>query len=161
QTFTASTVSPVSDQPTVKAGPGTVAGQQSVWLTYLVSTGLVARGATSTGLGNLSAFGSALSIPGGSSGNFGDVAIGPGGKVAVAYQTPSGGVGPSTIQVAINSSGNNAGSFILAGGTVATTVGGFRAIPAQPSRTVDSELGLAYDISSGPHRGRLYLIYTD
>jgi hypothetical protein len=40
-------------------------------------------------------------------------------------------------------------------------VGGFRLIPAQPSRSVDAELGLAYDISNGPHRGRLHLVYTD
>jgi hypothetical protein len=26
---------------------------------------------------------------------------------------------------------------------------------------VDAELGLAYDISTGPHRGRLHLVYTD
>src|SRR5258706_4781514 len=163
QTFPSSlaTISGSLDQPTIKAGPGTLAGQQAVWITYLSGSSLVARGAAVTGLGSVGAFGSALAIPGSSTGNFGDVAIGPNGRVAVTYQTPSGGRGPSTIQVAVNSSGSTAGSFTLAAGAVPTAVGGFRSIPAQPSRTVDAEVGLAYDNSSGPHRGRLYMVYTD
>src|ERR1019366_1707672 len=65
------------------------------------------------------------------------------------------------IKVAVNSSGSTAGSFSRAAGTVATAVGGFRSIPAQPSRSVDAELGLACDTPTGPPRGRLYLVYTD
>jgi hypothetical protein len=149
------------DQPTIKAGPGIVAGQQAVWLLYFNKTGLVARGAAVTGFDAIDAFGAELAIPGSGSGNFGDVAIGPDGQVAVAYQTPSGTAGPSTIQFAVNPTGSTSGSFLLATGTVPTQVGGFRVIPAQPNRTVDAELGLAYDNSSGPHRGRLHLVYTD
>ncbi len=149
------------DQPTIKAGPGTAAGQQAVWVTFVAGNSIEARGAAVTNLGSFGPFGSALTIPGSSAGNFGDLAIGPTGQVAVAYQTPSGNAGPSTIQLALNASGSRAGSFALAAGTVATQVGGFRAIPAQPSRTVDAELGLAYDLSAGPHRGRLHLVYTD
>jgi len=149
------------DQPTIKAGPGTVAGQQAVWVTYLNRTALVARGAAVNGFNSFGGFGSELTIPGSGSGNFGDVAIGPNGQVMVAFQTPSGGVGPSTITLAVNATGSTSGSFTLATGTVVTQVGGFRAIPAQPSRTVDAEVGLAYDISNGPHRGRLHMVYTD
>jgi hypothetical protein len=156
-TITSSTL----DQPTIKAGPGTNASLQAVWITYFTSGGLVARGARVTGAGAVGAFGAALSIPSSSSGNFGDLAIGPAGRVAVAYQTPASDAGPSTIKVAVNSTGNTVGSFTLAAGTVATTVGGFRLIPAQPNRSVDAELGLAYDNTAGPHRGRLYLVYTD
>src|SRR5207248_3081226 len=29
------------------------------------------------------------------------------------------------------------------------------------SRTVDAEVGLAYDNTGGPHNGRLYMVYTD
>ena len=163
QTFSTSllTINGSLDQPTIKAGPGTVIGQQAVWITYLNGSSLVARGAPVMGFNSIGAFGAELTIPGSSSGNFGDITIGTNGKVAVGYQSPSGGVGPSTIYVTINSSGNPAGSFVMAAGTVTTQVGGFRAIPAQPSRSVDSELGLAYDISSGLHRGRLHLVYTD
>jgi hypothetical protein len=43
-----------------------------------------------------------------------------------------------------------------------TLVGGFDFIPAQPSRSVDTESGLAYDTNpASPHFGRLYLIYTE
>ena len=149
------------DQPTVKAGPGTVAGHQAVWVYYFNKTGLVARGAAVTGFNAIGAFGVEIAIPGSSTGNFGDVAIGPNGQVIVAYQTPAGTVGPSTIQFALNSTGSTSGSFLLSGGTVPTQVGGFRLIPAQPNRSVDAELGLAYDNSNGPHRGRLHLVYTD
>jgi len=154
-------ISGSTDQPTIKAGPGTNAAQQAVWIMHLATSSLVARGAPVTGFNSFGAFGSALTIPGSGSANFGDIAIGPNGQVAVAYQTPAGGVGPSTIQMAVNASGSTAGSFILATGSFTTQVGGFRAIPAQPSRTVDAELGLAYDNSHGPHRGRLHIVYTD
>jgi hypothetical protein len=150
------------DQPTIKTGPGTKKRRnQAVWITYYANTTLVARGATITGRGAIGALGAALAIPGSSTGNFGDIAIGPDGRVAVAFQTPDSGVGPSIIRVAVNSTGNNAGSFVLAAGSVATTVGGFRPIPAQPSRTVDAEIGLAYDNTEGPHCGRLYMVYSD
>src|SRR5207249_775456 len=85
------------DQPTIKAGAGTFAAQQAAWLFYLSGSALVARGMTSTGLGTISAVGSALSIPSSSGGNFGDITIGPGGKVAVAFQIPSGGAGTSSL----------------------------------------------------------------
>jgi hypothetical protein len=149
------------DQPTIKAGPGIVAGQQAVWVEYLNKNTLVARGAAVTNFNSFGAFGAELAIPGSGSGNFGDVAIGPNGQVAVAFQTPDQGVGPSTIVIAVNTNGSLAGSFSKTNVVTTTQVGGFRSIPAQPSRTVDAELGLAYDISSGPHRGRLHLVYTD
>ena len=163
QTFSQSmlAISGSTDQPTVKAGAGPVTGQQAVWITHLASGGLVARGAAVTGLGAAGAFGAAQTIPGAGTGNFGDIAIGPGGRVAVAYQTPSSGSGPATLRVAVNVTGNTAGSFALSAGAVPTNVGGFLSIPAQPSRTVDAEVGLAYDNSNGPHRGRLYMVYTD
>jgi hypothetical protein len=163
QTFPTSllTITTTLDQPTIKAGPGTNANNAAVWIFHYGDTDMVARGAAVTAPGAFGAFGTAHSIPGSASGNFGDIAIGPTGQVAVAYQTPSGSVGPSTIQFALNSSGSTAGSFALSAATVNTMVGGFRLIPAQPNRSVDAELGLAYDISTGLHRGRLYLVYTD
>ena len=32
---------------------------------------------------------------------------------------------------------------------------------AQPARTIDAEVGLAYDRSGGSNEGRLYMVYTD
>ena len=152
--------SPLLDQPTIKAGPGISAGQQAVWVFYLNSP-MVARGAAVTGLGAFGAFGSELAIPDSDNGNFGDIAIGPNGQVVVAFQTPADGTEPCSIEFALNSSGSTSGSFTLSPTTISINVGGFRSIPAQPTRTVDAEVGLAYDISNGPHRGRLYLVYTD
>jgi hypothetical protein len=159
--FTAQTLSVTGlDQPTIKAGPSPTAGAQAVWLTSRGGGNVTARGATVTGPGGGLTFGSAITIPVSANGNFGDVAIGPGGKVAVAFETPSGGVGPANLQVVVNASGSTSGTFTSTG-FVATNVGGFRAIPAQPSRTVDAEVGLAYDTTGGPHTGRLYMVYTD
>jgi hypothetical protein len=45
--------------------------------------------------------------------------------------------------------------------TTTTQVGSFAPVPAQPQRDIDSEAGLAWDCSGGPHNGRLYLLYTD
>ncbi len=42
-----------------------------------------------------------------------------------------------------------------------TNVGGFDYIPPQERRSVDAEADLEFDTSAGPHRGRLYLAYTD
>src|SRR5262249_11341855 len=120
QTFGSSllTISGSLDQPTIDAGPGVVTGQASAWITYLSGSSLVARGASAAGFGAFGAFGAALSIPSSSGGNFGDIAIGPGGRVAVTFQNPSGGSGPSTIFVATNLSGSTSGSFTLAATTI-------------------------------------------
>jgi hypothetical protein len=40
-------------------------------------------------------------------------------------------------------------------------LGGFSYIPAQPNWGIDPEAGLASDTSTGLHRGRLYMVYTD
>jgi hypothetical protein len=46
--------------------------------------------------------------------------------------------------------------------TVAQThVGNFDLIPAQPTRGIDAEAGLAFDRSNDAFRGRVYLVYTD
>ena len=42
-----------------------------------------------------------------------------------------------------------------------TNVGDFDTIPAEPHRTIDAEVGLAYDRSGGPYTGRVYMVYTD
>src|SRR6185295_6526286 len=43
-----------------------------------------------------------------------------------------------------------------------TLVGGFDFIPAQNTRSIDSETGLVFDANpASPHFGRLYLMYTD
>lgn len=142
------------DQPTV------VAGANSVWITWRDdSGGIAARGRSVTGALTFGAWGAEQDIS--TTGNFGDIAIGPQGQVMVVYQTPTGNEGPSTIIVHTDADGLGAGAF-AAGVTVATTnVGGFDFLPAQPGRSVDSETGLAWDRSGGARDGRVYLVYTD
>ncbi len=157
QTFTQLTrfVSPI-DQPTITTGPN------SVWVVYSHSGVPTVSRATVTGKGVnfVSAFSSpmGLSKPAGISGNFGDIAVGPDGQVAVAYQNATSNFGPDNIYLNVSTDGSTFGSYSLA---TSTNVGAFDRIPVQPTRSVDAEVSLGYDRSSGPHRGRLYMAYTD
>ena len=144
------------DQPTITTGPG------SVWVVYNHSgVPTVSHAAVmGKGVAYVSPFSSpmGLSEPGGISGNFGDIAVGPDGQVAVAYQNAGSGSGPDKIYLNVSTNGSTFGSYVLA---TNTNVGAFNKLPAQSSRSVDAEVGLGFDRSSGPHRGRLYMVYTD
>jgi hypothetical protein len=150
-----------ADQPTVVAGPGSAGAMASVWLTYRGNGGVQVHGAAINGVGaaNVGAFTAAVAVA--TAGNFGDIAIGPAGQVAVTYQNPAGGQGASTLFVHTDPDGLGPMPFGAAVTATTTNVGGFDAIPPQPERTVDAEAGLAYDLSNGPRAGRLYLVYTD
>jgi hypothetical protein len=141
------------DQPTVAVGAN------SVWVTWNRSGTIFARGAAVTGLGagNVGAFNAAQAATNSAavSGQFGDIAIGPTGQVTVSYQ--------SNTQIFVNTDadGLGAGGF---GAQVTVTnmnVAKFDFIPAQSSRSIDSEEGLVYDRSGGPRNGWLYMVYTD
>lgn len=141
------------DQPTV------VAAESSVWVTWRDdSGGIAARGRSVTGAGTFGAWGAEQDIS--TTGNFGDVAIGPAGEVMVTYQTPSGGQGPSNIMVHTDADGLGPGGFGAGVTATTTNVGGFDFLPAQPQRSVDAEPGLAWDRTGGTNDGRVYLVYT-
>jgi hypothetical protein len=91
--------------------------------------------------------------------NFGDIAVGPNGEVVVAYG-PNAGAGGN---IYINAKPDGLGPlpFSQPVTVVPVNIGGFTSIPAQPNWGIDSEPGLAWDRSTGPHRGRVYLVYTD
>lgn len=148
------------DQPSVVTGPSAVTGQASVWINYTTSSGnQVARGASVTGLGAIGAF-SAAEVAA-TAGDYGDIVVGPAGKVFTVYQDPNGGIGPDTIFGNLDADGTGAGGFGPQITTTSTQVGSYASLPAQPRRDVDSEAGLAWDCSGGPFNGRLYLVYTD
>ncbi len=144
----------VGDQPTISTGAGTV------WVNYSDSGVITAAGAKVTGLGTVGTFGTPQSVPG-SSGNFGDIAIGPNGQVLVCWQEGANGEGPETIFASLDANGLAAGGFSAPITVTGTNVGGFDTIPPQNSRSVDAEANLAWDTSGGAHNGRLYMSYTN
>ena len=152
-----------SDQPTIAVGPGNAPNTQSVWVVYNRSNVQHARGALVTGLGALGTFSTEQDAPDSGNaigGNFGDITIGPGGQVAIAYQDAGSGQGPDAMYTNVDPDGLGPMGFGPRVTVSATNVGGFDFIPAQNRRSIDSEVGIAWDRSGGPHTGRLYAMYT-
>jgi hypothetical protein len=149
-----------ADQPSIAVGAN------SVWVSFTNPAGqIVAAGAPVTGFNSVGAFSPLQAAPGTSNattpGDFGDIAIGLSGQVAVVYQNNRSGAGPDTIRFNLDADGLSAGGFGAQGSVTGTNVGGFRPVPPQPNRTIDAEANLAWDISGGPHSGRLYAVYVD
>jgi len=140
--------------------PSVVAAEGQVWVTFTAST-IVSQGATVAGLGQVGAF-SPQEAPssGHKTGDYGDIAIGPDGQVLIAYQDPTGGEGPATVYQALDPDGVGPQPMGPATTVLVSNVGGFDYIPAQSGRSVDIEVKLEYDRTSGPHHGRVYLVWT-
>jgi hypothetical protein len=149
----------IGDQPTVTVGPGSAGFPGSVWVTYWSQGGIWASSAGVTGTGGVGAFTSQPLPSQPASVNFGDIAVGPGGEAIVTYGPNSGSSG--TVYVNTDPDGLGASPFGAFVAVAAVNIGGFTGIPAQPNWGVDPEAGLAFDRSHGPHRGRVYLMYTD
>jgi hypothetical protein len=157
-----------ADQPTISVGHGSVwvgfqqglsAGTAPRGPITLKTAGALMYGAAVTGLGQVGKFGAAIPLVGPPGQNVADVAVGPAGQVLVAYQ--SAGTSNSSIFLKRDPGGlrqHNFGPAILIG---TTNVGDALAIPAQPRRTIDAEIGLAYDTSGDAYAGRVYMAYTD
>jgi hypothetical protein len=143
-----------TDQETIVTGEG------SVWLVVNGGGPIVATGARVTGLGEVGAFGPARIVPGTNNCTYGDVAIGPGGKVMNVCTTGESGQGGGKLWVSVDPDGLGPAPFGASTFVTDTHVGGFDFIPPQPDRSVDAEPGLAWDRTSGPHAGRVYLVYT-
>ena len=138
------------DQPTVTAGP------DSVWLTFKRGNAVAAVGAAVTALGSTLNFGTPVNLRGSGRGNFGDVAVGPQGQVAVTYQ--------QGLKLAVHVDPDGLGPAPFGRRVIATTmkVSGFDRIAAQRERGIDAEGDLLYaPAATGVGAGRLYLLYTD
>ncbi len=171
QTFTlAGTFTGGVDQPSIAAGWGGPYAAGSVWVSWNLSGTMRAAGAPVHGLGSVGAFGVTQTA---SAGSFGGTAVGPNGQVTLTYQNPYTGIGPSTVIAITDPDGLGPAGFGAPVSVSGTNVGGFAPIPAQPSRTIDSEANVVYDYygvdpnapadtyPSSPYVGRLYLVYTD
>jgi hypothetical protein len=148
-----------TDQPSLATGPG------GTWFVYkMFSQGgqlLQVRGLPVSGLGQFGPLSAPQSVPGSKYGSFGDIAVGQNGQVLTTYQDNIPTQGPSTIWMNLDPDGFGPAGFGSARVATVTNVGGFDFIPPQARRSVDAEAGLAYDRTRGPHRGRVYLVYTD
>ena len=151
------------DQPTVIAGHG------SVWVAFQQDPqsaapgaargqGAVVYGAKVFGAGSVGPFNSAQGISR-TEANVGDIAVGPAGQVAVVYQPDVAG-SATTLLTRTDLDGLGHAKFGGVNSQVTDAIGPFYPIPAQSNRTIDAEAGLAYDMSSGPFAGRLYMVYT-
>jgi BNR/Asp-box repeat protein len=142
------------DQPTITAA------QNAVWVVFNAGGPLVATGAPVTGLGRLGGFGPVEVIHGTNNCTYGDIAIGPSGQVMQACNLTESGQGGGKIFVNVDPDGLGPAGFGDRVFVTETHVGGFDFIPAQPDRSVDAEVGLAWDRTGGPHSGRVSLVYT-
>jgi hypothetical protein len=148
----------LGDQPTVTVGPGSAGFPGSIWVTYWTMGGIAVSGAGVSGLGVVAPFTSMQPIQPAAV-NFGDIAVGPDGEVMVTYGPIFGNGG--TIYTNVKPDGLGPGTFSTFTIAVPVNIGGFAQIPAQPNLGIDPEAGLAWDRTQGPHRGRVYLVYTD
>ncbi|HEY2589911.1 MAG TPA: sialidase family protein [Tepidisphaeraceae bacterium] len=141
------------DQPTVVTGTG------SVWLDFDRGNGVSVTGAPVVSLGSVGSFQPLQQVPGSANGQFGDIAVGPSGQVMVTWQSDTS-AHHSQMKVNVDPTGlgGKFGKAVLVG---ATNVPKFDYIPAQNTRGIDAETGLAFDTSGGPFTGRAYLVYTD
>jgi len=142
------------DQPTI------IAAQNEVWVVFNAGGPMVATGAAVTGAGKVGAFVPVEVVPGSNNCTYGDVAIGPGGQVMQACNLTESGQGGGKIFVNVDPDGLGPAGFGDRIFVTATHVGGFDFIPAQPDRSVDAEVGLAWDRTSGRHAARVSMVYT-
>jgi hypothetical protein len=142
------------DQPTITAAAG------EVWVVFNAGGPMAATGARVAGLGRVGGFIPVEVVPGTSNCTYGDVAIGPSGQVMQACSLTESGQGGGKVFVNVDRDGLGPAGFGDRVFVTQTHVGGFDFIPAQPDRSVDAEAGLAWDRTTGPHAGRVYLVYT-
>jgi hypothetical protein len=142
------------DQPTI------IAAENEVWVVFNAGGPMVATGAPVTGLGQVGGFNSVEVAPGTNNCTYGDISIGPSGQVMQACNLTESGQGGGKIFVNLDPDGLGPAGFGDRVFVTQTHVGGFDFIPPQPDRSVDAEVGLAWDRTGGPHTGRIVMVYT-
>src|SRR5207237_787028 len=83
------------------------------------------------------------------------IAVGPSGQILVSIN------GESQIFTSLDPDGLGPAGFGAPQHVAAVNIVGKPPIPAQPHQGIDAVATLAYDRSSGPHRGRAYMVYND
>jgi BNR/Asp-box repeat protein len=142
------------DQPTITAA------KNEVWVVFNAGGPMYATGAAVTGLGQVGTFSAGEVVPGTNNCTYGDVSIGPSGQVMQVCALTESGQGGGKLFASVDPDGLGPLGFGDRVFVAATHVGGFDFIPPQPDRSIDSEPGLAWDRTGGPHNGRVYVVYT-
>jgi hypothetical protein len=141
--------------------PSVATGHNSVWVSFSSGNAyhIGATGARVKGLGQVGKFTRVKLAPGGTDGDFGDVAVGPAGQVMVTYQVTTG-IGPDHIYTNVDTHpfAQGFGPRVTASGT---NVGGNHHVPAQDLRHIDAEANLAWYQGPGKYHGRVYLVYVN
>jgi PEP-CTERM motif len=170
-----------NDQPTVVTGPGPTKTSSSVWLSWrnssnqIVASGAMISGAGAANVGNFTKPVAMLDPSGNAftTGiNYGDIAVGPGGSVAVTYQNNLASKNTTNSNVYVNASTaidyvKQSASFGNAVIATSNGLGGSYSLSAVLNKDstnndqgADAEAGLAWDHSGGASNGNLYLVYT-
>jgi len=142
------------DQPTITAG------EDEAWVIFNAGGPMVATGARVMGLGQVGSFAPVEVVSGTNNCTYGDVAIGPSGQVMNVCTLTETGQGGGKLLVSVDPDRLGPAPFGKRVSVTDTHIGGFDFIPPQPDRSVDAEPGLAWDRTGGPHKGRVYLVYT-
>jgi len=142
------------DQPTITAG------EDEAWVIFNAGGPMVATGARVMGLGQVGSFAPVEVVSGTNNCTYGDVAIGPSGQVMNVCTLTESGQGGGKLLVSVDPDRLGPAPFGKRVSVTDTHIGGFDFIPPQPDRSVDAEPGLAWDRTGGPHKGRVYLVYT-
>jgi Ca2+-binding RTX toxin-like protein len=151
-----------NDKPWVATGPDAAnPANEAVIVTYQENgTTMVVQGASVTGVGAVSAFTPAVTFSGLT--NYAVPAVGPNGEVVITWQNPPGGQGPGNLLFDRDLNGLVGGLTFGADTLISTSnFGGFDFIPATPDRSSFASPYLAYDLSNGVFRGRLYAAYAE
>jgi hypothetical protein len=156
-TFGVLATRPVIDQPHIAVGAGEVA--VSAEAPFGAFTDIQVTSARVTGLGAVGPF-TTVDVPNSLVGDFGDIAIEPGGQIVVTFEPSLVTAGPVNIMVSTDPTGVG-GAFNNPVVASSTNIGVPQKIPAQSANGIEAQPALAADLSNGPHKGRLYLIYTD
>lgn len=164
--FSTRTIEPLAsfnDKPWIATGPDASdpsRQRQAVLITYRNNVGLIAKAATVSGLGIVGNFSPNSTYS--TIGNYGIPAVGDDGEFVVTWMNPAGGQGPASVLFCADTNGLVGGvNFGATSIITSSNAGGFDFIPATPDRSTYADPYLAYDLSNGPHRGRLYCAYAD
>lgn len=159
-------------RPTIAVGRGPRPALGSVWVAYSVAsnttTGVAAHLETQvavvTAFGIYGPFKNPVFVPGSDAvrGTFADLAVGPKGQVMITYTSSSAATGASQIYVNTDPDGMGAAGWSNRRLVTSSNVGVGRVIPGSSNSTgIKPEPSLAWDNSTGPNRGRVYMAYAD